>query len=62
MYYLVRYPGAGKICYTPANRRTVKALINKGVIVSVLSDKEFAVQLALGTTDHRVYKLPGNCK
>ena len=44
------------------NTNTVTALIRKGALVPELSDKEFAVQLALGTIDHRVYKQPRNRK
>ena len=49
--------------YPLSGRKTniVKALIRKGVLVSEMSDKEFAIQFALGTIDHRVYKLLKDC-
>ena len=47
-----------RLDYTTANTNVIKALIRKGALVPEISNKEFEVQLALGTTDHRVYKLP----
>jgi len=34
---------------------TIKCLIRKGVLITELSSKEFEVQKALGTMDHKIY-------
>lgn len=38
-------------------QETIRCLIHKGALITELSDKEFAIQLALGTVDCRMYKL-----
>ncbi len=52
-----------KVCRLPyhKNQETIKCLIHKKVLTPTMSNKEFAIQLALGTADHRVYKLPKDC-
>ncbi|KKL77041.1 hypothetical protein LCGC14_2038830 [marine sediment metagenome] len=57
-YYLVKYYKEKDPYSVPRNRRTVESLIHKGALIPELSDKEFAVQLALGTVNCRVYRLP----
>lgn len=37
--------------------QTIRALIRKGVLIPEMDDKEFEVQLALGSIDWRVYNL-----
>ena len=37
---------------------TIKALIAKQELLPKISDEEFAIQLALGTTDQRTYFVP----
>ena len=39
------------------NQETIRCLIHKKVLIPTMSDKEFAVQLALGTVDYRIYTL-----
>jgi len=36
---------------------TVKALIKKNLVVPTISDKEWKIQIALGSTDERIWKL-----
>ncbi|KKL77042.1 hypothetical protein LCGC14_2038840 [marine sediment metagenome] len=36
---------------------TIKCLIHKKVLIPTLSNKEFAIQFALGTMDYRIYEL-----
>ena len=43
------------------SQETIKSLIRKKVLVPTMSNKEFAVQFALGTIDYRDYKLTGKC-
>ncbi|KKL45966.1 hypothetical protein LCGC14_2350380, partial [marine sediment metagenome] len=54
-YSMLKYPGEPKAYEIHPDPRTIKALIHKGALVPELSDKEFAIQLALGTVDCRVY-------
>ena len=51
-----------RLDYTTENTNVVRALIRKSALVPEISDKEFMVQMALGTTDHRVYKMPSGCR
>ena len=39
------------------HQASVKVLIRKGIIVPTISDKEWKVQIALGTADERVWKI-----
>jgi hypothetical protein len=39
------------------SQRTIKCLIDKKVLITKISDKEFNMQLALGTMDCRIYTL-----
>ena len=38
-------------------QETIRCLIRKKILVPMMDDKEFAMQFALGTIDHRIYKL-----
>lgn len=38
-------------------RKTIKCLIRKKILIPDLSNKEFDVQVALGTITHRTYRL-----
>ena len=38
-------------------QETIRCLIHKKVLITTMTDKEFAIQYALGTIDHRIYEL-----
>jgi len=59
-YYLARDTGEPIIHtrhYRIRHPQTIRALIRKGVLIPEMDDKEFEVQLALGSIDWRVYNL-----
>ena len=50
LYQTCRFP------YRKA-QETIRCLIRKKVLIPIMADKEFAIQLALGSIDYRIYKL-----
>ena len=57
-YFIVDQQNRRTLQLTPTDAEAIEKLIANGDLISELSDKEFAIQLALGTVEHRVY----NCK
>jgi len=54
-WFLVTYPKSK--WSTPISDEAGEWLIQNGYILSVLSDEEYKIQIALGSIDCRVYKL-----